>query len=95
VKYGYHLAANQSININLDLVNYKKEAQKIFLVYDLEIIDGVLGTNSQGALISVTGCGARSLKTAATGATNTTSNKFYFYRTGTIVNASMYLLRVQ
>jgi hypothetical protein len=88
INYGYHLAADQSININMDLVNYKKEAQKIFLVYDLETVDGKVGTNSQGALISVTGCGARNLKVAATGATNTTSNKFYFYRDGAIVNAS-------
>ena len=88
MNYGYHLAANQSINVNLDLVNYKKEAQKIFLVYDLETVSGTVGTNSQGALISVTGCGGRGIKTAATGATNTTSNKFYFYRDGAIVNGS-------
>jgi hypothetical protein len=72
----------------MDLVNYKKDAQKIFLTYDLETIDGISGTNSQGALLSVTGCGGRNLKTAATGPTNTTSNKFYFYRDGAIVNSS-------
>ena len=72
----------------MDLVNYKKEAQKIFLTYDLETVDGISGTNSQGALISVTGCGARNIRSAAVGPTNTTSNRFYFYRDGTIVNAS-------
>jgi hypothetical protein len=88
LNYGYHLSADQSLNINVDLVNYKKEAQKIFLTYDLEIVDGKVGTNSQGTLLSVTGCAARNIKVASGRPTNTTSNRFYFYRDGAIVNGS-------
>jgi len=87
------ISKGQDFGIWADLVNLNKEKKSVYLTYDLEYLPGHVGSDSQGTLISVTGCGRvqRTIKLSKSGPTNTTSGKFRFFRDGYLVNGKGHL----
>jgi hypothetical protein len=91
IEGGYWVSKGDSFGVWADLVNLNKEPKQLYLTYDLEYLPGHVGTDSQGSLISVTGCAARKIATPASGPANTTSGKFRFFREGNLVNGKGHL----
>jgi hypothetical protein len=88
---GYHVGANDSFIAWADIVNYNKEATKIYLAYEIEYAPGIIGVNTRDVLLSVTGCNMKAIKTSTLGPTNTTSEKWVFYEDGNLVIARRFL----
>jgi hypothetical protein len=89
IEGGYWYSSKKdTIGVWADLVNLDNTPKKLYLTYDLEWLPGHVGADSQGSLISVTGCRVRHINTGTHGAANTTSGKFKFYRDGYLVNGS-------
>jgi hypothetical protein len=91
IEGGYWVSKGDSFGVWADLVNLNSEPKQLYLTYDLEYLEGHVGADSQGSLLSVSGCRARKIATAASGPANTTSGKFRFFRDGYLVNGSEYL----
>jgi hypothetical protein len=89
IEGGYWLSKEDSFGVWVDLVNLDKTPKKVYVTYELEYLPGHVGVDSQGSLISVTGCTPRRIATPATGPANTTSGKFRFFDNGHLVNGSM------
>jgi hypothetical protein len=92
IEGGYWLSQGDTMGVWADLVNLDKQNKTVYVTYDLEYLPGHVGADSQGSLISVTGCAARKINTPASGPANTTSAKFRFFRNGYLVNGSKYSL---
>jgi hypothetical protein len=91
-KSGFYVGPQDSIIATVVLVNYNKEAKDVLVAYDLEYVPGKAGTDVQTSLISATQCGGgRRIATSKTGATNTTSGKFYVKSSGTLIVAKGHL----
>jgi hypothetical protein len=88
IEGGYQVGKGDVIGVWLDIVNMDKVEKKVYLTYDLEWLPGHVGADSQGSLISVTGCTLKPIDTGRTGPANTTSGKFKFFRDGYLVNGS-------
>lgn len=88
IEGGYFLSGGDSIGVWADIVNLDDNPKQVYLAYDLEYLPGHIGSDSQGSLISVTGCAARKINISSTGPANTTSGKFRFFRDGYLVNGS-------
>ena len=84
---GYHIGPNDNFLAWADIVNYNKNATKIYLAYEIEYTPGIVGVNTRDVLLSVTGCNMKAVKTSAMGPTNTTSEKWVFYEDGNLVIA--------
>lgn len=84
---GYWVAKGDTFLADVQLVNYNKEAKKIFITYDLEFSPGEHGVNAKGMLISVDMCRGVRIKTSATGPSNTTSGTFKILESGKIIGA--------
>jgi hypothetical protein len=88
IEGGYWLSPTESIGVSSNLVNLDKKQKTVYLAYDLEYLPGHVGSDSQGTLLSVTGCAARKINISPTGPANATSGKFRFFRDGYLVNGS-------
>jgi hypothetical protein len=88
IEGGYFVKKADSFGAWLDIVNLDKREKTVYLTYELEWLPGHVGANSQGSLISVTGCAARRIAAPASGPANTTSGKFKFFRDGYLINGS-------
>ena len=76
---------------NIDLVNYSKDSQTVYVTYDLEWTKGKPSVNTKGMLVSVTQCMGKQIRLSQSGPTNTTSGKFTFLEDGTILTARGHL----
>jgi hypothetical protein len=86
---GYWLSPSNSIGVMMDIVRNNKQIKQLYLTYELEWLPSHVGADSQGVLMSVTGCGARKrILTSTTGPVNTTSNYFKFFQDGFLANGS-------
>jgi hypothetical protein len=91
-KAGYWVAQGDQFTANIVLVNYNKEPKKVFVAYDLEWSAEKPPANTKGMLVSVSQCQkSRQIKVSNTGPTNTTSGKFTFLESGTILAARGHL----
>jgi len=90
-KAGYWVSPGSSFTANIDLVNYSKESQTVYITYDLEWTMGKPSVNTKGMLVSVTQCMGKQIKLSQSGPTNTTSGKFTFLEDGTILTARGHL----
>jgi hypothetical protein len=90
IEGGYHLSPADPISVWADLVNLDKTEKQVYITYDLEYLPGHVGSDSQGSLISVSGCARRKINVSPTGAANTTSDKFRFFSDGYLVNGSKF-----
>jgi len=88
---GFHIAQTDKFLANVQLVNYNKEAKKVYITYDLEWVPGTVGANTQGILISVTQCPGGRIKLSQNAPTNTTAGKFTFLQDGNIIAARGHL----
>jgi len=84
---GYHIEANDNFIAWAEIVNYNKNATKVYLAFDIEYVPGIVGANTRDVLLSVTGCNPKRIATSAKGPANTTSEKWVFYEDGNIVIA--------
>jgi len=73
-----------------ELVHSRNVERTVYVLYDVEFVDGLIGVNSQGTTIDVHGCGGggHGGMVSTEGFTNTTSGKFVLWKDGTILNAS-------
>jgi hypothetical protein len=85
---GYHIGPEDNFLAWAQIVNYNKKETKVYIAYDLEYIPSLVGVNTKGVLVSVTGCAMKGIKTSNAGPTNTTSGKWTFYEDGNILVAS-------
>jgi len=88
---GYHVGAQDTFTGWAQLVNYNKEAKKIYVFYDLEWIPGIVGDDVKTATFTATCGGSPMIKLSTTGPTNTTSGKFHFLEDGNILGARGHL----
>jgi len=88
---GYHIGAQDSFTGWAQLVNYNKEAKKVYVFYDLEWVPGLVGDDVKTATLSATCGGSPGIKLSQTGPTNTTSGKFYFMDDGKILGGRGHL----
>jgi hypothetical protein len=95
IEGGYWLSKEDSIGAWADIVNLDTTEKKVYVTYELEYLPGHVGSDSQGTLISVTGCLARKINTPASGPANTTSGKFRFFSDGYLVNGSKWRLMTE
>jgi hypothetical protein len=88
VEGGYWISKGEGFTAMVDLVNLDRQEKTVYLTYDLEFLPGHQGTDAQGSLISVTGCARRKIAASPTAPSNTSSNYFKFFRSGTLINGS-------
>jgi len=87
---GYWVAPGDRFLANVDLVNYSKEQQTVYIIYDLEFAPKKPVANTKGMLVSISQCG-KMIKLSESGPTNTTSGKFSFLENGSILAARGHL----
>jgi len=85
---GYWLSPEDGVGVTLDIVRNNKAIEQLYFTYELEWLPGHVGVDSQGVLMSVSGCQLRRIKTSPTGPVPTTSNYFKFFGDGYLVNGS-------
>jgi hypothetical protein len=100
---GFYLGADDKIMNQVDLVNYNKDARKVFVNYEIEYVEGKVGVDAAATLMSVTGCRnmgeqhsehgggpppQSAIKLNQTGIAVTESPKFAILDNGKIVSAS-------
>lgn len=104
---GYHLKDNAVVMNQVDLVNYNKETKEVYVTYEIEYVDGLVGADASSSLVSVTGCklldggshaeGGAKPKTGIaldkSGPAETLSPKYPFTQDGKIVAAGKTLNR--
>lgn len=93
---GYFLGKDIGLLMQVDLVNYNKESKKVFINFEVEYVDGHVGSDAAATLMSVTGCQqphqagsfGSSIKLDPNGVATTDSPKFPVTRDAKIVSAS-------
>jgi hypothetical protein len=88
---GYHVGAQDSFTGWAEIVNYNKEAKKIYVFYDLEWVPGIQGDDVKTVTLTATCGGSPMIKLSQAGPTNTTSGKFYFMEDGKVLGARGHL----
>jgi hypothetical protein len=88
---GYHVGAGDTFTGWAEIVNYNKEAKKIYVFYDLEWVPGIQGEDVKTATLTATCGGSPAIRLSTTGPTNTTSGKFYFMEDGKVLGARGHL----
>jgi hypothetical protein len=88
---GYHVGAADSFTGWAQLVNYNKEAKKVYVYYDVEWVPGIQGDDVKTATFTATCGGSPAIRLSQTGPTNTTSGKFTFMEDGKILGARGHL----
>jgi len=88
-KSGFMLGTNDKILNQVDLVNYNAESKKVFINYEIEYLDGHVGSDSAAVLMSVTGCVVKkgAIHLDKSGVAETESPKFPVTKNGMIVAA--------
>jgi hypothetical protein len=91
-KSGFMLGTADKILNQVDLVNYNTESKKVFINYEIEYLDGHVGSDSAAVLMSVTGCEVKKggIKLDKTGVAETQSPDFPVTKNGMIVAASKF-----
>jgi hypothetical protein len=87
---GFFMGPNDKILNQVDLVNYNADTKNIYLNYEIEYVDGHVGSDSAAVLMSVTGCEEKKIKLDKGGVATTASPKFPVTKNGMIVAASEY-----
>jgi hypothetical protein len=87
---GFHIARDDELMVNMEIVSYNKEKKDFYLTYEIEYIPGLVGSNAQGQLLNIIACEETTKKvdTSMDGPTNTTGGKHLIYKDGTIIDAS-------
>jgi hypothetical protein len=80
--------------LQIDIVNYKKSAQKIYVTFDVEYLPGKTGPDSASVLLSLTGCSSPAFMLVEK-EVNATSDTFRIFEDGAIINASKLFLSSQ
>jgi hypothetical protein len=57
IQSGYFIGPSMTLLNQMDLVNYKPESTKVYIGYEIEYLDGHVGSDAAATLMSVTGCG--------------------------------------
>jgi hypothetical protein len=91
-KSGFMLGTADRILNQVDLVNYNTESRKVFINYEIEYLNGRVGSDSAAVLMSVTGCEVKkgAIHLDKTGVAETESPKFPVTKNGMIVAASRF-----
>lgn len=84
---GFFVDKNDKFLHWVDLVNYRSEAREVYVSYEIEYLDGKIGSDASAALISVTGCtgSSKNLRLNTTGVAITKSPVFTMLADGEIV----------
>jgi hypothetical protein len=92
---GYYFGPELGLMKQMDLVNLNKESKNVYAQYDLEYLDGRIGSDAAATLMSVTGCtrigaptGNLGIKLDPKGVAITESPKFAVTKDAKIVAAS-------
>jgi hypothetical protein len=88
---GYHIGAADTFTGWAEVVNYNKEAKKVYVFYDLEWVPGIVGEDVKTATLTATCGGSPMIKLSTSGPTNTTSGKFYFMEDGKVLGTRGHL----
>jgi hypothetical protein len=88
---GYHIGARDSFTGWAEIVNYNKEAKKVYVYYDLEWVPGLQGDDVKTVTLTATCGGSPAIKLSQGGPKNTTSGKFYFMEDGRVLGARGHL----
>jgi len=88
---GFHIGAADSFSMNADLVSLNPGTSQIYLTMDMEYLPGKVGSDTQETLLSVDSCGGQKLRTSTTGPTNSTSGRYTFRQSGSIIVAKGHL----
>jgi len=88
-KSGFFIGAADKMLNQVDLVNYNAETKNIYVNYEIEYLDGHVGSDAAAVLMSVTGCqeSGKKIKLDHTGLAKTESPKFPVTKNGMIVAA--------
>src|ERR1700760_1027803 len=94
-KSGFMLGKADKILQQVDLVNYNTETKNVFINYEIEYLDGHVGSDSAAVLMSVTGCEAKkgSIHLDKSGIAETQSPNFRATKNGMILAASKFFSR--
>jgi hypothetical protein len=87
---GYHIGASDSFTGWAQVVNYNKQAKKIYVYYDLEWVPGIQGDDVYQGTFSAN-CPSPIISLSNSGPTNTTSSKYYFMTDGKLIGARGHL----
>ena len=75
----------------VDLVNQNNETKKVFVNYEIEYLEGHIGTDAAATVLSVTGCGASGnsakIKLDPNGVAVTESPKMFIGKDAKIIGA--------
>jgi hypothetical protein len=93
---GYFVGPDMVLLNLIDLVNYNAESKKVYVTFDIEYVNGHVGSDAAATLMSVTGCnnavsespGSPSIKLDKNGIAITESPRFAVTRDSKIVAAS-------
>jgi len=88
---GFHIGAQDTFTGWAQLVNYNKEAKKVYVYYDLEWVPGIVGDDVKMVTLTATCGGSPAVRLSKNGPTNTTSGNFYFMEDGTVIGARGHL----
>jgi hypothetical protein len=53
---GFMVGPEDKILNQMDLVNYNVESRSVYVVYEVEYVEGLVGSDAAATLMSVTGC---------------------------------------
>jgi len=88
---GFHIGPSDSFSMNADLVSLNTASTQIYLAVELEYLTGRVGSDSAETLLSVDSCGGQKLRTSTSGPTNSTSGRYTFKQSGSIILAKGHL----
>ncbi|TID23380.1 Structural maintenance of chromosomes protein 4 [Venturia nashicola] len=89
MKGGFYLK-DDYMGLQVDVVNYDKTSKKIFVVFDVEFLEGRTGPDAMSVLLSLTGCSSPGFVLAAQ-EIMLESKDFRVFEDGGIINAKGHL----
>ncbi|KAF2674468.1 hypothetical protein BT63DRAFT_474211 [Microthyrium microscopicum] len=88
---GFFVGSNDSFALQADLVNYNADTRKVYVTFDIEYVDGHVGSDAVSTLLSVGGCGGigggNAIALNQTGPAETTGRKIPILVDGKIISA--------
>lgn len=87
-KGGFYLK-DDFMALQVDIVNYNKTPQKIYITFDIEYLSGKTGTDAASVLLSLTGCRSPAFMLVDK-EVSMESDAFRIFENGAIINASKF-----
>jgi len=88
---GFHIGPADRFLMNADLVSLNSRPTSIYIAFDIEYVQGLVGSDSRETLLDVSQCGGGRINANAGRATSTKSGRHTFKESGSIILAKGHL----